>query len=314
MATTKLSLAPLQGVTDYYFRNAFAHYFGGVDVAFAPYLRIQYGEVRKSLLHDIQPENNQMPVIPQLMTNSVEEFLFLAKMLEDLQYKEVNWNLGCPYPMVAKRKLGSGMLAFPELIESILDEVMPKINFKLSVKMRSGYETPDEFSKVLEMLNKYELSEIIFHPRYGKQLYKGSADVSLFGKALELSKHPLAYNGDITSLEFFANLQAQYPQTEHFMIGRALISNPFLAAELKGLPQVSNKKAVFKEFHNTLYQQFTEKLSGKGHLMSKMLALWEYFSLSFTNSHKVYKRIKKASNVARYNEAVSTIFREEDFL
>jgi len=39
MAFTLLS-SPLQGFTDFRFRNAFHHYFGGIDTFYAPYIRL----------------------------------------------------------------------------------------------------------------------------------------------------------------------------------------------------------------------------------------------------------------------------------
>ncbi len=304
----KLSLAPLQGITDFYFRNALAKYFGGIDVAYTPYLRFQKGEIKKSSLADILPENNKIRLVPQILSNKPDEILYFDNLFHSLGYTEMNWNLGCPYPMVAKHQLGSGLLAFPALIDDILQQVIPKMKLNFSVKMRSGYETPEEFEKVLEVLNKYPLTEIIFHPRYGKQLYKGKADVSLLAKAQSISNQSIAYNGDISSVEFFNSLQTQFPNTEHFMIGRALIANPFLAAELKGLSPVGDKIEIFRHFHNELFSVFEQKLSGSGHILSKMLALWEYFSLFFADSHKTLKIIKKANSVPKYKQAANSIF------
>jgi len=287
-------------------------YFEGFDLAFTPYIRIQKGKIKQSLLNDIAPENNNSVIIPQIMTKEVDEFVFLAEKLHDLGYEEINWNLGCPYPMVAKRKLGSGMLAYPELLESILEKVIPQIKTKLSIKMRSGYLSDQDYLQVLPVLNQFPLSEIILHPRYAKQLYKGKADASIFEEALKISKHKLAYNGDIDSFETFRKLSARFANTKHFMIGRGLIANPFLIEEIKTSTKKENKKLIFKEFHDNLYFQYEEKLFGSGHLLSKMLHLWEYFSLSFENSHKVYKRIKKAKSISKYNEATNIIFREEN--
>jgi len=310
----KISLAPLQGITDYYFRNAFAKNFTPFDLAYTPYIKLEKGLIRKSLIRDVAPENNSTKVIPQIMTNKVEEFLFLDKYLNDLGYQEINWNLGCPYPMVTKKKLGSGMLEHPELIDSILAEVTPKLKTSLSVKMRSGFQNETDYQNVLTVLNKYALREIILHPRMGKQLYKGSANTNIFEEALSKSKNPLAYNGDIVSLEKFNEISSKFKDTEHFMIGRALISNPFLVGEIKGEVFEGNKTSQFKEFYYDLESQYEERLSGEGHLLNKMLNLWEYFSVSFSNNHKVFKAIKKAKTKAKYNEAIHYIFHNEEFL
>ena len=67
----------------------------------------------------------------------------------------------------------------------------------------------------------------------------------------------------------------------------------------------------FKEFHDALAEEYISSLSGASHQLSKMRVFWEYFSLSFSNSHKVYKRIKKATSIQKYNIAVEQNCNEE---
>jgi len=64
-------------------------------------------DIKPVYQRDILPENNsELNLIPQIMTNDAEEFLFVAKYVQSLGYNELNWNLGCPYPMVTKRCMG----------------------------------------------------------------------------------------------------------------------------------------------------------------------------------------------------------------
>jgi tRNA-dihydrouridine synthase len=103
MMPTLLS-SPLQGFTDFRFRNAFHKHFGGIDTFYSPYIKLNGKfDVKGSYERDILPENNNtLEVIPQIITNDAEEFLFVTKYVQQFGYKELNWNLGCPYPMVAK--------------------------------------------------------------------------------------------------------------------------------------------------------------------------------------------------------------------
>jgi VanZ family protein len=75
-----------------------------------------------------------------------------------------------------------------------------------------------------------------------------------------------------------------------------------------------NSNELFKSFHDELYETYAEALSGPSHLLTKMFHFWEYFSMSFTNSHKVLKKFKKAKNVNAYRSAVSETVREERFV
>jgi len=113
-------------------------------------------------LKDVLPDNNQaMPVIPQILGNKAEDFILLAKRLFDLGYETVNWNLGCPFPMVAKKKRGSGLLPYPQKIEAFLEATIPAIPNRLSIKARLGRKKTDEILTLLQIFNRYPLDEVI---------------------------------------------------------------------------------------------------------------------------------------------------------
>ena len=145
MSCTLLS-SPLQGFTDFRFRNAFQKFFGGIDTFYAPYIRLNGKMIIKpNYDRDIQLKNNTtLRVIPQIMTNDADEFIFVSKFVQSLGYKELNWNLGCPYPMVTNKCLGSGLVNDPERIDRILDRVHSETDIIISMKMRMGYEHAGE--------------------------------------------------------------------------------------------------------------------------------------------------------------------------
>ena len=181
MSYTLLS-SPLQGFTDFRFRNAQNKYFGGIDTFYSPYIRLN-GKlvVKSSYQRDLLPENNQdLEVIPQIITNDADEFLFVSKYVQELGYKELNWNLGCPYPMVTKSGMGSGLICQTQKIDHILERVHAESDIIVSMKMRLGYETPEEILNVLPLLEKYPIKNVAIHARIGKQLYNGGVNLDGF--------------------------------------------------------------------------------------------------------------------------------------
>jgi len=307
--------SPLQGFTDYKFRNAFNKYFGGIDTFYAPYIRLN-GKlaIKKAYERDLLAENNQgLEVIPQIITNNANEFLFVADFVKQLGYKELNWNLGCPYPMVTKRGMGSGLICEFEKIENILTEVYEKSDITVSMKMRMGYENNTEILNVLPILEKFPLKNIAIHARIGKQLYKGGVDLDAFERCLENTSHKLYYNGDITSVATFNEMQLRFPTIDHWMIGRGLIADPFLPGMIKNNTQTypSNKIEIFRAFHTTIFDEYEKSLSGPSHILLKMTSYWEYFSGLFSNPHKVYKKIKKSKSLKAYHMAVNEILSNE---
>ena len=316
MSITLLS-SPLQGFTDFRFRNAFHKHFGGIDTFYSPYIKLNGKLVVKgSYERDILPENNStLEVIPQIITNDAEEFLFVAKYVQQFGYKELNWNLGCPYPMVAKCGMGSGLIKNTDQIEHILKRVHNETNIIVSMKMRMGYENPTEILDVFPILEQYPIKNIAIHARIGKQLYKGGVDLDSFQKCLDTSKQKIYYNGDITSVTKFNELQERFPSIDHWMIGRGLIADPFLPSMIKNntTEYPKNKLEIFEAFHDEIYQEYDAYLSGPTPIRMKMLGFWEYFSESFSNPQKTFKKIKKAGNSKNYEIAVKEIFKNGEF-
>lgn len=308
----KIYQAPLQGFTDFDFRRVLAETFGGIDKFFVPYLSYGKGhEIKRSQLRELLPENNLgLPTVPQVLFADFEELDSLIEIISGNGYSEINLNLGCPYPMVTNKGRGSVLLVYPEKLDEMLALLFSKYpGIRFSVKMRAGMKDDHSFVKVFEVLNNYSLEEVIFHPRTASQMYDGKANPQLFAEAVIISKHRLVYNGDIVLVAGFQELQRSFAEQNEWMIGRGLLVNPALAAQLKGQIFLENHlREKLREFHDRLFQAYSSRLDGSGHLLQKMNQFWIYFSESFENPHKAMKLVKKSSNLSKYNAAVSEIF------
>ena len=309
----KIYQAPLQGATDFDFRKALAESFGGIDKYFIPYLSYGKGrEIKKSQLREVLPENNEsLPVVPQVLFSDHAELFDLVSILIDYGYEEINLNLGCPYPMATNKGRGAAWLEKPEDLNEILQQLYAKgFPAKFSVKMRAGMTNDRDAQAIFGVLNQFPLEELIFHPRTASQMYDGKANPQLFVEAISVVKHPMVYNGDIASAADFQEIQSLLPEQDSWMIGRGLVTNPALAAQLKG--EVFEPKALRKqmrEFHDQLLEGYSARLQGDGHIVMKMSQFWTYFSQSFENPHKAMKLVKKSSSLLKYNAAVTEIFK-----
>lgn len=305
-------LAPLQGFTDVTYRNVFSDHFSGLDEAVAPFISTM-GQMRlkPTRIKDVAPENNKkLFVTPQILGNIAKDFIFLANHLYEMGHKKINWNLGCPHSKIAKKKRGSGLLMYPEEIDIFLDTVLSKISNTLSLKIRLGRRSKDEIFKLLPILDKYPLDEIILHPRTGIQMYEGTSDHDAFGKALLNSQHAFTYNGDIIDLKSFHIVQNKFPQIKRFMIGRGLLSNPFLAEEIKGITMAAGQIGRLQKFHNDLFSNYENIFSGPAHLTGRMKGFWSYLGPSFKEGEKPLKRILKANSIHTYLTRVDDFFQQ----
>jgi tRNA-dihydrouridine synthase len=309
-----LYLAPLRGFTEFIYRNAFERHFGGFDVAVSPFIpTMTAARFKKTHLKDVLPENNHaMPVIPQIIGNKSEDFIPLAKRLFDLGYETVNWNLGCPFPMVAKKQRGSGLLPHPQKIEAFLEATLPAVPTRLSIKVRLGRKKNDEILTLLPIFNQYPLDEVIVHPRTGRQMYDGEPNLDMFEKCLEVCDHPTVYNGDINDLATFRVFSQRFHTVDRWMIGRGALINPFLPAAIKnGKAGSVDNLAVFRAFYEDLFEQYRQEFRGPGHLLDRMKGFWTYFSQAFKEGRKIKKKIHRSAKLDRYLKIVDRFFEEE---
>ena len=310
----RLYLAPLRGFTDYNFRNTFTRYFSGFDAAVTPFIpTLKTIRAKPSHLKDVLPDNNSsLPIVPQIIGNNPNNFIPLASQLFDLGYKTVNWNLGCPYPMVTKKQRGSGLLPFPDKIDIFLDKTLSAIPNRLTIKTRLGCKSSDEIFQLMPIFNRYPLQEIIVHARTAKQRYDGEPDLAAFERCIEMSAHRMVYNGDITDPAIFENLSARFETADGWMIGRGALINPFLPAIIKnGQDDFTDKVAIFRQFYEELFENYRQMFSGPGHLLERMKGFWTYFSQSFKDERKIRKKVHRTLKLPRYLEIVDRFFKEE---
>lgn len=307
----RLWLAPLRGLTDAEYRTAFARHFNGIDLAVAPFITTHGGRrIKSTHVRDLLPRNNRdLPVVPQILSKTSDDFVHLANHLFKMGYTSVNLNLGCPFPQVANKGRGSGMLPFPERVAGFLEATIPRLIGQLSIKTRLGRYHRDEIQALIPVFNRYPLREVIIHPRTGVQMYTGVPDQEAFGACIRNLGHPVIYNGDITRRSDLKRLAELFPSTAGWMIGRGVLANPFLPGIIKsGRDGIENKAARFHRFHDDLMENYTRRLCGPGHLLNRMKGFWKYFANCFEGSGRARKRIHKSRSLEQYREAVRAFF------
>lgn len=304
----ELSLGPLQTYTDHHFRNAHELVYGGVDKFYAPYLRMNTdGTIKSGPKVDILPENNQVPIVPQVMCCSVTDFFILHNYISDLGYDELNWNMGCPYPMVTNRGLGAGILNKPAILREWLEEIVPKSSLKLGIKMRMGMESTEEIFNLLPVLNDFPLTEIIIHARYANQLYNGGCDIERFKESISGTAHKVVYNGDISDTSGFIELRENLSSTESFMIGRGAVKNPAIFQEIKTGELLDGKiyRSKLVEFSRLIEDSCLRSNSNEGFALMRLKSYWEGFSEELTEGKSLYRRLKKSDRLVEFWQLIN---------
>lgn len=308
----KFYFAPMEGITVSTYRNLCNQMFPYIDKFFSPFLVTKTKTILNAKeLRDILPENNQgLYLVPQVLTNHAKDFIVMIRELEKLGYEEVNLNLGCPSGTVASKGRGAGFLAKPQELDEFFDQVFEALEggkVKLSVKTRIGKESPEEFPRLLEIYNKYPISELIVHPRTQKDYYKNTPNLSTFEQAYRESKNPVCYNGNLFTVKDYQELVERFPSLTMVMLGRGLVCNPALVAEILGKDKLTREN--LREFHDRIYNSYREMLFGDKNVLFRMKELWCYMIAGFQENEKAKKKLMKSRDLQEYEIAVNEIFR-----
>ncbi|NRT80646.1 tRNA dihydrouridine synthase [Clostridium beijerinckii] len=310
----KYYLAPMEGITEYIYRNSYEKFFGNVDKYFTPFIVPNESRSLKTKeLVDVLPENNKgMNIVPQILTNDAEGFINTSRKLQQLGYSEVNLNLGCPAKTVVSKNRGSGFLAKREELDSFLDEIFKMDDIKISIKTRIGRDNPEEFYELIKIYNKYPLEELIIHPRTQKDFYGNKPNLNVFRDALSLSNNPVCYNGDIFTINDYNKLLVDFPEINTVMLGRGILANPGLINIIKNNINIS--KNILKDFHDEILNRYIEVFPEDIYAINRMKELFGYMIYIFSDNKEYAKKIRSAQKLSDYTEAVQSLFTEQEII
>ncbi|MBR2766293.1 MAG: tRNA-dihydrouridine synthase family protein [Blautia sp.] len=300
----KYYFAPLEGISLAPLRREHSREFPGIDKYFSPFLVAnQTLHFHKSEIRDILPENNQgLYLVPQILTNKAGQLLWALRTLAGYGYNEINLNLGCPMPQVAKRGRGAGFLADPDELDRFFETVFEgmaeqDMHLQLSVKTRIGISDIDEAVQLMRIYNRYPLSELIIHPRLMNEMYKGSPHMDIFEAMSAESSHPVCYNGDLRTPADVSAFRNRYAGTDRVMIGRGLIADPSLVAKIKG---IRTAPEAFVHYHDRLFEDYLALYPDNRQAVSKMKDIWSFRPLCQPVNEKLFKKMRKAVTPDQY--------------
>ncbi len=301
----RLYFAPLEGVTDVVYRRVHHECFSGVDKYYIPFISpTQHLTFTSREQSAVSPALNAgIPAVPQILTKNAEHFVYTARALCEAGYREVNLNLGCPSGTVTAKGKGSGMLRDLTGLERFLDEIFAEAPCDISIKTRIGYDSPDEWAALLELLARYPISELTIHPRTRSQLYGGRPNLAAYRRAFESGK-ACVYNGDLRTVDDCRALRTACPETAALMIGRGLVSNPALAREIQGGPALTREELI--SFHDQLLRAYLETWP-KNAVIGHMHEIMKHVAAQFDETAKPLKALRKASTLEMYASAARAL-------
>lgn len=307
----KLYAAPMEGLTGFAWRKAHSqvfgnesNVFGGADKYFTPFVVAnQTHKFKTKELRDLTQDEEKL--VPQVLTDKAEHFIWAAGELKAMGYNEINLNLGCPSSTVVTRGKGSGALRDLSKLDEMLDQIFSSVScsdMEVSIKTRAGFADKSEWPEILAIYNRYPISELIVHPRLREDYYNGLADRELFAEALSSSPLKLVYNGDV-----YVPDDKAFTLDFDVMAGRGLLTNPALFRQVRGGAAASSDE--LRNYHDLLVEYYSQYMDGAGPVIHHMKSLWIYFSELFEYEEKTMKKLRKAKNLADYSAAAREILK-----
>ena len=287
--------APMEGLTDSIYRREHHRFFGGVDRYYMPFFSptIHRALTSREIRELPKAESEAFTAVPQVLTKDPGDFLWAAEVIRDLGYGEINLNIGCPSGTVVAKGKGSGMLRDLDELARFFDSVFSDSPLPISVKTRIGLENPEEFVDILELYNQYPMQELIIHPRVRKQFYDGEVHREWFAYAVEHSRNPLCYNGDIRSLSDVGALENRYPALSAVMIGRGLVADPGM---LSGGTDIDTLEA----FLNALMDSYETEFASCRNALFRMKENWAHLHDRFEGSDRLWKKMRKTTDASEF--------------
>ncbi|STZ76514.1 tRNA dihydrouridine synthase DusB [Bergeriella denitrificans] len=229
---TPIALAPMAGITDKPFRRlcrAFgAGWAVGEMLTSDPSLR----HTKKSLYRsDFSEEGGIIAV--QILGNDPAVMAEAARYNVGLGAQVIDINMGCPAKKVCNVAAGSALMQNEKLVAQILQAVVAAAGVPVTLKTRLGWADEHKNLPVIARIaEEAGIAALAVHGRTRTQMYKGEAEYGLIAEVKSRLKIPLWVNGDITSPQKAAAVQAQ-TGADGIMIGRGAQGQPWLFRDLK---------------------------------------------------------------------------------
>ncbi|MFH1455914.1 MAG: tRNA dihydrouridine synthase DusB [archaeon] len=251
----KLILAPMAGVTDVAFRLLCKQY--GAALVYTQFVNINaLANNNQATLNLAKTVEEERPVAIQLFGSRLDNLSKAVKVIKD-QADIIDFNFGCPSPVVVNQGAGAALLRRPQRMKEIIQIIIKESGKPVTAKIRSGFSKREiNAIQIAKQLEEAGVSAITLHARTLDQGYSGKADWDLISQVKESVSIPVIGNGDVKTGPD-AKKMLDITGCDGVMIGRAAMSNPHLFKEVNHYlrtkkqmdsPSAKDKIKLYKEY------------------------------------------------------------------
>ena len=286
---SRVSLAPMAGITDYVLRSLVRKYSKNslltTEMISSEYLAQTLNG--RSGTEILKRDENHSPISYQISGHKPHLMRQAAEFLNN--YADmIDINMGCPVKKVVGGQDGCALMRNPELASDLVKAVKDGTDKPVSVKFRLGY-TADEMNYVEfgQKMQEAGAEFITIHGRTRSQMYSGKADWAKIRKLKENVDVPVFANGDITSIENAVEC-LELSGADGVAIGRGALGDPTLIGRIEHYLHTGEKHPIppLDERIEMLKWHLDEeiKLRGENVAIKFMRKFYPYYLSGFENA------------------------------
>ncbi len=309
---SRVSLAPMAGITDYVLRSLIRKYSPDclltTEMISSEFLaQTLNGRAGTEIL---KRNDNHSPISYQISGHKPHLMELAAKTLTPLA-DMIDINMGCPVKKVVGGQDGCALMRTPDLAADLVKAVKSGTDKPVSVKFRLGY-TMDElnFVEFGQKMQNAGAEFITLHGRTRSQMYSGKADWKLIRKLKENVDIPVFANGDIVSIET-AIEALEESGADGVAIGRGALGDPTLIKRIEHYlktgeklpaPQINERIEMLK-FH--LDEEI--KLRGENTGIKFMRKFYPYYLSGFQHAKQLRTKLVTEENYSEIIKALNEL-------
>ena len=251
---SKVSLAPMAGITDYVLRSMIRQYCKNCLIT-TEMISSEFLAQNRNQTDILMLDNTHHPIAYQLCGHKPYMMKDAAKRLSEVA-DIIDINMGCPVRKVVCGHDGSALMREPELAYDIVQAVKEGTDLPVSVKFRLGYTAAEmNYVEYGQKMQEAGAEFITLHARTRAQMYSGKAD---WAKIKDLKNNvdiPVFANGDVDSVESAIECIKQ-SGADGIAIGRGVLGDPsllyridhyFNTGEILPAPTIFEKLNIMKQ-------------------------------------------------------------------
>jgi tRNA-dihydrouridine synthase B len=161
-----------------------------------------------------------------------EELAECAKFNVDRGAQIIDINMGCPVKKVCNNWCGSALLQHEDLVQRILEAVVPAVDVPVTLKFRTGWNRENKNAlRIARIAEQAGIRMLTLHGRTRADGYTGDAEYDTIAAVKAAVSIPVVANGDITTPEK-ARYVLDKTGADAVMIGRAAQGRPWIFREI----------------------------------------------------------------------------------